>query len=220
MEMLSLDQQSPMKRKRFEEGDYSEKETPKRIKWQLVKKSTASPPKQSFVVQQQLGDLLQAVEKDELIRIITSLTANDSSLEDRVASLLPRPTLKLTLQILQNLETKLLDAIPYSKLGPDRSDYSFNRTRPQMTELHGSLLQYLDFFTLPLSYPSSLSHEYPSEAFGYLNETTKLVHRLPIWESEEKSRECKVPLYERLGIHWRICVCEVGKRVNDGNAWH
>ena len=205
---------SPVKRKRYQEEEFVE--TPKRVKWQLQKKPVDSSPPRPFIVQQQLQDLLQAVEKDELIRIITTLTQGDTALEEKVASLLPRPTLSLTLSILKNLELKLLNAIPYSKLGPDRSNYSFNRVKPQIEELQGSLLQYLDFFTLPISYPSSLAHEYPSEAFSYLHETTRLVHRLPIWNDDDKTRQVKAPLYERLGMHWRICVNEVAKRVNDG----
>jgi hypothetical protein len=219
----------PRKRKAFEEtvGENSlnmdrQLVTPKRIRWNLVKEleqsessaSFSSPPRPAVVAQQQLGDLLQGVDKEELIRIITTLTSQDPSLEEKVALLLPRPTLTLTLGILEGLEKKLLESIPYSRLGPDRSDYSFNRIRGQMDELRGSLLQYLDFFTLPISYPSSLDHEYPGESFSYLHATTALVHRLPIWSNEERNSELKDPLYERLGRHWRITVTEVSRRVN------
>jgi hypothetical protein len=46
-----------------------------------------------------------------------------------------------------------------------------------------------------------------------LHATTLLVHRLPIWSSEEKTRELKDPLYEKLARHWRITVSEVVRRV-------
>ncbi|KAJ3369247.1 Tethering factor for nuclear proteasome sts1 [Kappamyces sp. JEL0680] len=163
--------------------------TPKRIRWNLVKELA-----QQGTAQEPFSPLLAS--------------------PPRPTVLLPRPTLALTLGILEGLEKKLLDSIPYSRLGPDRSDYSFNRVRGQMDELRGSLLQYLDFFTLPVSYPSSLYHEYPGESFAYLHATTSLVHRLPIWSNEERTAELKDPLYERLGRHWRITVNEVCRRAN------
>ena len=173
-----------------------------------------SPARPLVVVQQQLCDLLQGLEKSEIIRIITRLTQDDQNLEDRITQLLPRPTLEITVGILSGLEKKLIEAIPYSRLGPDRSDYSFNRVKAQIDELRGSLLQYLDFFTLPSSYPSSLQHEYPGESFSYLHQTTSLIHRLPIWSNQERNRELKDPLYEKLAQHWRITIAEVARRVN------
>ena len=64
-----------------------------------------------------------------------------------------------------------------------------------------------------------MQHEYPGESFAYLHATTALVHRLPIWENQERNREIRGPLYERLARHWRITVAEVARRVNhEGTA--
>ena len=77
----------------------------------------SSPVRPITFVQQQLGDLLQGIDKSEIIKIIVTLSSTDQELEDRITQLLPRPTLEITLGILQGLEKKLLEAIPYSRLG-------------------------------------------------------------------------------------------------------
>lgn len=59
-----------------------------------------------------------------------------------------------------------------------------------------------------------MQHEYPGESFAYLHTTTTLVHRLPIWNNEERNREVKDPMYVRLARHWRITISEVIRRVN------
>lgn len=207
-----------MKRRSNEDEEYTtSQQTPKRIRFQLSKQqeSSTSPPRSFQAAQQQLPDLLSGLDQKSLIVLLLELVGSDQSLEDRIVKLLPRPTLSSTISILLNLEAKLLSSIPYSKHGPDRSDYAFNRVRPQWEELYGSLLQYLDFFTLSTSYPTTLDHEYPSESFEYLEFTTNLVHRLPNW-SEEKMIQLRNPLYEKLGQHWRIVVQEVGRRAGEG----
>ena len=81
--------------------------------------AVSSPARPGVVVLQQLGDLLQGVDKQEIIRIICELAAQvpEAGLEERITDLLPRPTLQITLGILSGLEKKLLEAIPYSRLG-------------------------------------------------------------------------------------------------------
>lgn len=190
--------------------------TPKRIRWQLSKEN--SSPSKTNTVSQLLPDLLQALEKEQLISIISNLVSANPNLENSITELLPRPTLSNTTTILSNMAKKVFDQMPYSKFGPDRSDYSFNRVRPVLEELQKSIIQFLDFFTLPQSYPASLEHEYAGDAFGYLHMATSLVHKLPIWNTESNN-EFKDYIYERLGRHWRIVVSEISKKVNEeGNS--
>ncbi|KAL2913521.1 Tethering factor for nuclear proteasome sts1 [Polyrhizophydium stewartii] len=162
-----------------------------------------------------MGELLQTLDKPQLLNLLVSVMAVHPEAQATAAALMPRPSVESVGQILATHEKQLFDAFPYSKLGPDRSDYAFNRVRPHIEDLRDTILHYLDFFTLPASFPHALQHEYPSTAFAYLHLATGIVHRLPIWQNEARNEETRAALYERLGRHWRIVVGEVGRRARE-----
>jgi hypothetical protein len=70
-------------------------DTPKRIRWQLRKESPKSafdyPLQPSKTVSQNLQDLLQGLEKSQIITIISQLVEGDETLQNAVTALLPRP---------------------------------------------------------------------------------------------------------------------------------
>lgn len=196
------------------EQDYFDT-TPKRIRWQLSKESPKNTVSEPLAVTQGLGDLLGGLEKDQLVTIITRLVADSPDLHSRVAAMLPRPTLTNITQILLGLEKKVYASFPYTKFGPDRSEYSYGRVRPFLDELKQSIVQYLDFFTLYSSYPSSLQHEFSAQAFGYLHTVTLIAHRLPKWDSEARNLEQRSFLYGKLAKHWRIVISDIAKSVTE-----
>ena len=100
-------------------------------------------------------------------------------------------------------------------LGPDRSDYAYNRIRPQREQFSQILSYYLDLFTLPNNF--LLEHEYSVESMDFLHFCATLVHKLPVWDNRERNLEFKIPLYEKLSHHWRIVINETGKRIESGN---
>ena len=163
----------------------------------------------------QIQDLMQTLDKEQLVSLVVSLVTRHPGIKDAVAALIPRPSLDSVTNALLAAEKRLSEAFPYSKLGPDRSDYAYNRVKPHIEELQAMLTHYMDFFTLPRAFPSHLQHEYPALAFGYLHVATSVVHRLPIWQNEERNSETRSSILERLGRHWCLVVAEVGRRARD-----
>ncbi|KAJ3042700.1 Tethering factor for nuclear proteasome sts1 [Rhizophlyctis rosea] len=163
-----------------------------------------------------ISRLLPSLEREQLVSILTGLLSNHPSLEQQVTQLLPRPTLASTTALLTRLETRLNEAYPYSKLGPDSSsDYAFNRVRPNLVDMKDVLIHHFNTFVRPESYPPHLSHEYASNSFGYLHLATSVVHRLPTWQTERHNVETKGELYEKLGEGWRAAAVEVGRKVKE-----
>ncbi|KND01859.1 uncharacterized protein SPPG_03649 [Spizellomyces punctatus DAOM BR117] len=163
--------------------------------------------------------LLSSLTKDQLVGIISSLIQKHPVLQSEVSELVPRPTLASVAALLNQAEKSLVEAFPYSKLGPERSDYAFNRVRPQLQEVLQLIMHYLDHFVRSDSYPSSMHHDYPATAFGYLHLATALTHRLPVWQNDIHNEETKGQLYARLGNGWRAAVTEVGKFVKEGKVY-
>jgi hypothetical protein len=165
-----------------------------------------------------IEDLLSNLEKDQLIAILTSLATNTDT-HSQIVGLMPRPTLEHITQILLRLEKKVADSFPYSKFGPDRSDYSYNRVKSSLEDLKLEISQYLDFFVLSSSYPLSLEHEYPVQAYQYLHFVTSLVHRFPIWENQSNNLLTKSFMYDKLAMYWKMLVSETCKSVNNGKVY-
>jgi hypothetical protein len=197
--MLLTEHATPTKKRKDYEEEYTGIITPKRIKYQTTPVSSPQPVK------------LDHLTKDELLDLLNQLMEKHPSIEPTVQELAPKPSLQSTTDLFTRLEKKLIDSIPYSKVGPDRSDYAYNRVRPILEKISNDMYHYLDLFTLPQQLD-----EYPMLAFQFLHFCTLLAHRLPIWNSSDKNIESKMPLYEKLGRHYRICVNETGKRVSQG----
>jgi protein Cut8 len=82
-----------------------------------------------------------------------------------------------------------------------------------LLELRDTCLYYLTHFTDPANYQNQ--YEYPSNAFGYLNIATDLIHRLPTWNTQDHNRETKHDPYQRLALAWIYVSREIGKRATE-----
>lgn len=100
-----------------------------------------------------LVGVLQSLEKDQIIDIVTSLLDQKPILTLNFLSLLPKPTLKTVTIQLQTLEKRLQSSFPYTKWGADHSsDYAFNRVKPVLSELLDLAISYLHYFTILENY--------------------------------------------------------------------
>jgi hypothetical protein len=162
-----------------------------------------------------LSRILETLEKDDLLNIITTLVAEHPGLEGPVAALLPRPTLTSATSHIQQAQKRLDASFPYSRFGQDRSDYAFNRVKPHLSELIELVSLYLTYFTEPSSCPPDQAHEYPSLAFGFLKIASKAAAALPTWQSEEHNIEAKGSLYSLISSAWRVAINEISRRVRD-----
>lgn len=153
-----------------------------------------------------LSKLLDTMDKPQLVSLLTKLIESNSSIQADVASHIPRPTLASAQTILANLETKLQATFPYTKWGPSRDDYSFNRIRPILEDLVET--------TLDLAAHFCGVDEHASTAFAYLHHATSLAHRLPRWENEMHEK-LRLDLYSRLEKFWKKAILEAGHRAVD-----
>lgn len=166
-----------------------------------------------------LERVLGNLNKEQLVEIISTLVQKHPDLQSELSELIPRPTLNSAAALITQAEKALAEAFPYSKFGSERSDYAFNRVRPQLEGLQQLIYHYLDHFVSPESYPTHMQHEYPGTAFGYLHLATSVAHRLPLWQSEMHNNATKGQLYEKLGRRWGMAVAEVGKFVKEGKVY-
>ncbi|KAJ3173715.1 Tethering factor for nuclear proteasome sts1 [Geranomyces variabilis] len=171
------------------------------------------------LAQPPIRKLLSMLPSDQLSGLICSLIEKHDGLQSDVISLIPRPSVATARAILERAEKAVIDAFPYHKQGPVTNNYSFNRVRPQLEELKDLLIYFLDFFVLPMTYPSDLQHEYPAIAFGYLDMATTLVHRLPRWQDPVHEDATRGFMYRRLGHAWRVAVAEVARRTREGKIF-
>ncbi|KAI8853743.1 Cut8 six-helix bundle-domain-containing protein [Chytridium lagenaria] len=159
--------------------------------------------------------LLETLSKDDLLSMLVSLMSQHPSLENSVASLLPRPTLSSATLHLQQLFKALEAAFPYSRWGPDRSDYAFNRVRSNLHDLLEAFSHYLTHFTEPSMYPDAITHEYPANAFAFLRLCSQMAATLPVWSSDHHNSICRDLAYTRISKAWKIAVQEIQRRIRD-----
>ncbi|KAJ3316320.1 Tethering factor for nuclear proteasome sts1 [Blyttiomyces sp. JEL0837] len=164
-----------------------------------------------------LNRILETLNKQELLNIITSLVDQHPGLESPVAALLPRPTLSSASEHLKQCQKRLESSYPYSKeYGQDnRSDYAHNRVRGHLAELREILSLYLTYFTEPASYPSDQVHEYPTGAFGFLVIAFKTALAMPVWNSHEHNESSRYEVLRWVAKGWRVAIAEIRRRVSE-----
>ncbi|ORY89577.1 Cut8 six-helix bundle-domain-containing protein, partial [Lobosporangium transversale] len=154
--------------------------------------------------------ILATLSSSQLINLVGTLVDNHPSLADEIANLVPRPTVASVQPLLSTLETKLQEAFPYTKWGPGRDDYSFNRVKPALEELVETLIDYTNHFTSP--------PEFPTTSFSFLHLATEFCHRLPNWDSAVNN-EPKKNLYKSLEEYWIKAIQDAANKLGEGKIY-
>ncbi|ORX85611.1 Cut8-domain-containing protein [Anaeromyces robustus] len=166
-----------------------------------------------------IESILHSLEKDQIIDILSNLLDKNPKLNQDILSLIPRPTLKSVTNQLQAVEKKLNNSFPYTKWGADRSDYSFNRVKPNLMELLDLTINYLKYFTNTENYGEELEREYPVVSMGYLEYATQLALRLPVWNQNYHNEITRELLLKKIGEAWEQVINEIGQRVQNGKVY-
>lgn len=146
--------------------------------------------------------LLETLDKDSLRSVLRALCDRNPTIKDEVVLLSPRPSISNTLQVLRQYYDELRAAFP---LDPNpRSDYSYDRVRPQWQNLLNALTDFTPHFLPPNEHQSSVSLE-------YLNEVTQIIHDLPDWDNTQHNL-AKENAYEEISRAWACVIREAGKR--------
>ncbi|KIW67277.1 hypothetical protein PV04_06542 [Phialophora macrospora] len=146
--------------------------------------------------------LLETLDKDSLTSVFKTLCERHPSLREEIVQVSPRPSIQSTLQILRQYYSRLMNAFP---LEPNlRSDYCYDRVRPQWNELLDALTDFTPHFLPPNEQQSSTSLE-------YLNAVTQIIHDLPEWDNPQHN-VAKQNAYEEISKAWASVIKEAGKR--------
>ena len=157
--------------------------------------------------------LLETLDRDTLRSIIKTLSDRNSQLRDEILHIAPRPSITSTLDILRDYVQKLRNAFP---LDPNpRSDYSYDRVRPQWNDLLDALTDFTPHF-LPPNEPQAFT------SLDYLDGVTNIIHELPEWDTSQYNM-AKQEAYESIARAWATVIKEASKRGGgfhlDRNGW-
>ncbi|KAF9429532.1 Tethering factor for nuclear proteasome sts1 [Podila epigama] len=157
-----------------------------------------------------VNKLIATLNVSQLVNLISTMVESHPSLAEEIAELVPRPTVSSVETLLSSLETKLQDAFPYTKWGPGRDDYSFNRVRPALEEFVETLIDYTSHFTSP--------PEFPTTSFAFLHIATEFAHRLPVWDNAIHN-EHKTELMKTLSEYWIKAIQDASSKLEDGKMY-
>ena len=146
--------------------------------------------------------LLETLDKDSLRSVLRSILDRNPVLKDEVTHLSPRPSIQNTIQVLRQYFDRLVSSFP---LDPNpRSDYCYDRVRPQWQALLDALADFTPQFLPPNEQQSSTSLE-------YLHGVTQIIHDLPEWDTPHYNL-AKQNAYEEISRAWATVIKEAGKR--------
>ncbi|KAL1917847.1 uncharacterized protein VTP21DRAFT_3681 [Calcarisporiella thermophila] len=170
---------------------YSERDSPQPQSYTI--KRTKMGGERTFSV----SKLLATLDKPQLLSLLNNLMDAHPELQQEIPQYIPRPTLQSVTTHLAYLEKRVAEAYPYTKWGPGRDEYSFNRVKSALMELIEAIMDYADHFTSP--------QEFPTTKFAYLHLATSTAHRLPEWDNDAHN-QIKRDTYSRLAEYWQRAV--------------
>jgi len=145
---------------------------------------------------------LRLQPRDSLRSVLKTLADRVPGLRDEIIQVSPRPSIQRTLQVLRQYHDRLMESFP---LDPNpRSDYSYDRVRPQWHNLLDALTDFTPHF-LPPNEPQS------STSLEYLNGVTQIIHDLPEWDNNQHNL-AKQNAYEEISKAWASVIKEASKR--------
>ncbi|KAG0209641.1 Tethering factor for nuclear proteasome sts1 [Mortierella sp. GBA30] len=157
-----------------------------------------------------VNKLIAPLSRSQLVNLISTLVEGHPQLLEDITNLVPRPTVAAVQPMLASLETKLQEAFPYTKWGPGRDDYSFNRVKPALEELVETLVDYTNHFTSP--------PEFPTTSFSFLHIATEVCYRLPTWDNAVNN-EHKTNLYKTLEEYWIKAIQDASSKLEEGKMY-
>ena len=146
--------------------------------------------------------LLETLDKDSLRSILRTLSDRNPQLRDELLHIAPRPSVSSTLEVLRQYLDRLRASFP---LDPNpRSDYSYDRVRPQWNDLLDALTDFTPHFLPPNESQSSTS-------LTYLDGVTQIVAELPEWDTAQHNLS-KQNAYAEISKAWSTVIKEASKR--------
>lgn len=146
--------------------------------------------------------LLETLDKDSLRSILRTLSDRNPQLRDDMLHIAPRPSVNSTLEVLRQYLDRLRASFP---LDPNpRSNYSYDRVRPQWNDLLDALTDFTPHFLPPNESQSSTS-------LAYLDGVTQIITELPEWDTAQHNLS-KQNAYAEISKAWSTVIKEAAKR--------
>lgn len=146
--------------------------------------------------------LLETLDKDSLQSILRTLSDRNPQLRDDILNIAPRPSVNSTLEVLRQYLDRLRASFP---LDPNpRSDYSYDRIRPQWNDLLDALTDFTPHFLPPNESQSATS-------LAYLDGVTQIITELPEWDTAQHNL-AKQNAYAEISKAWSTVIKEASKR--------
>ena len=146
--------------------------------------------------------LLETLDQDSLRSILRTLSDRNPQLRDDILHIAPRPSVNSTLEVLRQYLDRLRTSFP---LDPNpRSDYSYDRVRPQWSDLLNALTDFTPHFLPPNESQSSTS-------LAYLDGVTQIITELPEWDTAQHNL-AKQNAYAEISKAWSTVIKEASKK--------
>jgi len=124
-----------------------------------------------------LCNVLDSLDKKQLIGLIVGLTEDDGDLEQKVREAMPEPDVDVSgLTVLRN---KIFRAFPYSRYGSSRDNYAYNRVSPHIQTFKK------EFNSKLTALQKSAAHE---PTLKFIEAAVGLVDGLPSFDNSEKNK--------------------------------
>jgi len=146
--------------------------------------------------------LLETLDKDSLRSILRTLSDRNPQVRDEILHIAPRPSVNSTLEVLRQYLDRLRGSFPLDT--NPRSDYSYDRVRPQWNDLLDALTDFTPHFLPPNESQSSTS-------LAYLDGVTQLITELPEWDTVQHNL-AKQNAYAEISRAWSTVIKEASKK--------
>lgn len=148
-----------------------------------------------------LNRLLETLDATQLRMVLEKICEHHPAIGQEVAQGAPRPTVASALNVLDDYQARLKDAIPY---GNSSTEYTYYRVKQPLVALLEALSEFTPQYLPPLETQTSASLQ-------FLDGATKLIHALPDWESQSH-RHHKENAYDEIAMAWALVISEAAKR--------
>jgi protein Cut8 len=148
-----------------------------------------------------LPRLLETLDAQQLRTVLERICERHPDLGREVVAGAPRPSVASALDVLQEYQNKLTNAIPYGETSPE---YTYYRVKDALVALLDALSDFTPQFLPP-------TETQPTRSLQFLDGATNFIHNLPDWEPQAY-RHHKENAYEDISKAWALVVDEAAKK--------
>lgn len=148
-----------------------------------------------------LPRLLETLDSTQLRTVLRAICERHPDIGQEVTNGAPRPSVASALQVIEEYQGKLRDAMPY---GQSSADYNYYRVKQPLVALVEAIADFTPQYLPPTESQTAVSLQ-------YLDGATKIIHELPDWEGVAY-RQHKENAYDDISRAWALVINEAAKK--------